>query len=134
MRRLSAIVTLILLPAGAAAADPVPNVKETISRGLTFLAKDNLAWKEKRQCAECHHAPFTIWALNEGKKQGYAVDEQALADRIRVLAGHRDPGDEAAHPAATGSGEKSAAEHGGPGFPWRGARGGAPGGGVPGGA
>ena len=80
MRRLSTIVTLILLPMGAAAAEPAPNVKETINRGLTFLAKDNLAWKEKRQCAECHHAPFTIWALNEGKKQGYTVDEKALAD------------------------------------------------------
>jgi squalene-hopene/tetraprenyl-beta-curcumene cyclase len=80
MRRLSAIVTLTLLPVGAAAADPAPNVRETIDRGLTFLAKDNLAWKEKRPCAECHHAPFTIWALNEGKKQGYAVEEKALAD------------------------------------------------------
>src|SRR5262249_47761017 len=51
-----------------------------IERGLTFLAKDNLAWKEKRKCAECHHAPFTIWALNEGMKQGYAVHEKALAE------------------------------------------------------
>src|SRR5262249_48264106 len=57
-----------------------PDVKETINRGLAFLAKDNLAWREKRQCAECHHAPFTIWALNEGKKQGYAIDEKALTD------------------------------------------------------
>src|SRR5262249_35845062 len=80
MRRLSAIVSLIVLPMGAAAADPVPDVKETIQRGLTFLAKDNLAWKEKRQCAECHHAPFTIWALNEGKKRGYAVEDKALED------------------------------------------------------
>ncbi len=80
MRRLSAVVLLIVLPLGAAAADPVPSVKETIRRGLSFLAKDNLAWKEKKQCAECHHAPFTIWALNEGKKQGYAVDEKALAE------------------------------------------------------
>jgi hypothetical protein len=80
MPRLPAIVTLILLPAVAAAANPVPDVKETISRGLTFLSKDNLAWKEKRQCAECHHAPFTIWALSEGKKRGHAVDEKALAD------------------------------------------------------
>jgi hypothetical protein len=80
MRRLSAIVTLVVLPIGAAAADPSPNLKEVINRGLTFLAKDNLAWKETRRCAECHHAPFTIWALNEGKKQGYAVDEKALAD------------------------------------------------------
>jgi squalene-hopene/tetraprenyl-beta-curcumene cyclase len=79
VRRLSAVVTLILLPAGAAAADPSPDVQKTIRRGLTFLAKDNLAWKEKRKCAECHHAPFTIWALSEGKKRGYAVDEKALA-------------------------------------------------------
>jgi hypothetical protein len=80
MRRLAAAVTVILLPAGAVAADPAPDVKETISRGLTFLAKDNLAWKEKRQCAECHHAPFTIWALSEGKKRGHAADEKALAE------------------------------------------------------
>jgi Squalene-hopene cyclase C-terminal domain len=80
MRRLSAIVALVLLPTGAAGADPAPDVKETVNRGLAFLAKDNLAWKEKRQCAECHHAPFTIWALNEGKERGYRVDEKALAD------------------------------------------------------
>jgi Squalene-hopene cyclase C-terminal domain len=80
MRRLSAALILVVLPVGAAAAGPVPNLTETVNRGLTFLAKDNLAWKEKRQCAECHHAPFTIWALSEGKKQGYAVDEKALAD------------------------------------------------------
>ncbi len=80
MRRLSAIATLFLLPAGAAAAGAASDLKEVIGRGLTFLAKDNLAWKEKRQCAECHHAPFTIWALSEGKKRGYAVDEKALAD------------------------------------------------------
>src|SRR5437667_179047 len=80
MRRLSAVVTLIVLPTGAAAAAPVPGVKGAINRGLTSLAKDNLAWKQKRQWAECHHTPFTIWALNEGKKQGYTVDEKALAD------------------------------------------------------
>src|SRR5438477_4254445 len=87
MRRLSAIVTLVILPIGALAADPAPNVKGTIDRGLTFLAKDNLAWKEKRKCAECHHAPFTLWALNEGKKRGYAVDEKALAEVTSWVVG-----------------------------------------------
>src|SRR5205814_5911885 len=87
MRRLSSIVTLICLPMGAAAADPVPNVKEAINRGLTFLAQDSLAWKEKRQCYECHHAPFTIWALNEGKKHGYAVDDDVLADLTSWVLG-----------------------------------------------
>jgi len=57
MRRLPAIAALLVLPLGAEAADPVPDARETINRGLAFLAKDNLAWKEKRLCAECHHAP-----------------------------------------------------------------------------
>lgn len=80
MRRFCAIFALVMLPRVAFAADPSPNVKGTIERGLNFLAKDNLAWKVKRKCAECHHAPFTIWALNEGKKQGYAVDDNALTE------------------------------------------------------
>jgi squalene-hopene/tetraprenyl-beta-curcumene cyclase len=82
VRRLCAIFTLIVLPISLVAADPAADVKTAVNRGLSFLAKDNLAWKEKRKCAECHHAPFTIWALNEGKKQGYAVDEKALAEMI----------------------------------------------------
>src|SRR5262245_27581064 len=76
-----------MLPCGILAADPAPDVKGTINRGLTFLAKDNLAWKEKRKCAECHHAPFTIWALNEGKNKGYAVDEKALAEMTSWVVG-----------------------------------------------
>ena len=68
MRLVSAIVILLVAPMGAAAGDPAPTVKETIDRGFTFLVRDSLAWKEKKQCAECHHAPFTIWALNEGKQ------------------------------------------------------------------
>ena len=81
MRRFSAIVTLVVLPIGSAAGDPARSVKETINRGRAFLAKDNMAWKKTKQCAECHHAPFTIWALSEGKKQGYTVDEKELADQ-----------------------------------------------------
>jgi hypothetical protein len=70
----------VVLPLGSAAAEPAPSVKEAIDRGLAFLAKDNMAWKKTKQCTECHHAPFTIWALSEGKKQGYMVDEKELAD------------------------------------------------------
>jgi hypothetical protein len=96
MRRLSAIVALTVLPIGAAAADPVPGVKETIDRGLTFLTKDSLAWKEAKQCTECHHAPFTVWALGEAKKQGYKVDEKALADLTAWAVARDIPGRTAA--------------------------------------
>jgi squalene-hopene/tetraprenyl-beta-curcumene cyclase len=80
MRRLATLAALVVLPMAAAAGDPAPNVKETINRGLAFLAKDSLAFRETKKCAECHHAPFTIWALNEGKRRGYAVDEKTLAE------------------------------------------------------
>jgi hypothetical protein len=39
--------------------------------------------------AAADHAPFTIWALNEGKRQGYAVDEKALAE-LTAWAAARD--------------------------------------------
>src|SRR5262245_16582172 len=80
MPRLSVIVLLLVLPTGVVAADPAPSLMETINRGLAFLAKDNLTWKETRKCAECHHAPFTIWALNEAKNRGFTVDEAALTE------------------------------------------------------
>jgi len=85
--RFSAILTLVVLSSSTLAADPAQDVKRTIERGLTFLAKDNLTWKEKRKCFECHHAPFTIWALNEGKKQGYVVDEKALTEMTSWVVG-----------------------------------------------
>jgi hypothetical protein len=80
MRHLTTLAALMVLPMVAAAAHPAPNVKGTIDRGLAFLAKDSLTFREMKKCAECHHAPFTIWALNEGKRRSYAVDDKALAD------------------------------------------------------
>ena len=87
MRCSIAILTLAILTVDARASDPDVDVKATINRGLSFLAKDSLAWKQSKQCYECHHAPFTIWALNEGKKQGYAVDEDVLAEMTSWVVG-----------------------------------------------
>src|SRR5215510_5193425 len=87
VRRLVAMLTLVLLSAQARANDSDVDVRSVIDRGLTFLTKDNLAWRETKKCYECHHAPFTIWALNEAKKQGYPVDEKALAEFTSWVTG-----------------------------------------------
>ena len=89
MRRLVVIFTLVLLSVEARANDPDPDadVRSVIDRGLTFLAKDNLAWKESKKCYECHHAPFTIWALNEAKNRGYVVDDKVLAELTSWVVG-----------------------------------------------
>jgi hypothetical protein len=87
VRRSIAILALAMLCIDARADDSDVDVKSTINRGLSFLAKDSLAWRESKKCYECHHAPFTIWALNEGKKQGYAVDEDVLAELTSWVLG-----------------------------------------------
>ncbi|MBI3862317.1 MAG: hypothetical protein HY290_10525 [Planctomycetia bacterium] len=87
MRCFLAILALAIPTVDARAEDRDADVKATINRGLSFLAKDSVAFKQMKQCYECHHAPFTIWALNEGKKQGYAVDEEVLADLTSWVVG-----------------------------------------------
>ena len=92
MRCPAVILVLAILTVNVRAADPDGNVKDgdvkaTINRGLSFLATDSVAWKQTKKCYECHHAPFTIWALNEGKKNGFAVDENVLADLTSWVVG-----------------------------------------------
>ena len=87
MRCLVAIFTLVLLSVEARADEPDADVRSVIDRGLTFLAKDNLAWKESKKCYECHHAPFTIWALNEAKNRGYPIDDKVLAEMTSWVVG-----------------------------------------------
>jgi squalene-hopene/tetraprenyl-beta-curcumene cyclase len=86
MRCLSGIVILLVLPVGAATADPAPNNKETINRGVAFLVKDALAWKAKHNCVSCHHAALVIWSMREARQRGHAVDEQVLAQLTKWLA------------------------------------------------
>ena len=87
MRRLVAIFTLVLLSVEARADEPDAEVRSVIDRGLTFLAKDNLAWKESKKCYECHHAPFTIWASNEAKNHGYPVDDKMPTELTSWVVG-----------------------------------------------
>jgi hypothetical protein len=57
--------------------------RKAIARGLTFLKNNAVKWRKERGCATCHHGTMTIWALSEGKSQGYDVDARALADMIQ---------------------------------------------------
>jgi hypothetical protein len=81
-----AVAILVLLPALGAAALGAPSpateagVRAAAEKGLAFLTTQGTAWKTERKCASCHHLPYTIWALNEAKKSGYAVDEKTLAE------------------------------------------------------
>src|SRR5262245_4654653 len=83
MRYLLAAVGLVASAAIALADAPSvqpATVEATIGRGLAFLVKDALAWKEEHKCVSCHHAGLVVWAVREAKQRGHAVDEPVLAE------------------------------------------------------
>jgi hypothetical protein len=60
-------------------ADPEA-LRTATSRGLEFLAKDSIAWREQYKCAACHHASLVVWSFREAKERGLAVDETLLTE------------------------------------------------------
>jgi squalene-hopene/tetraprenyl-beta-curcumene cyclase len=82
-------IVLVLLPTTVSADDlrhKPSDVEATLDRGLAFLAKDALAWKDEHKCASCHHAALVVWALREAKLRGHSVDEPVLAEMTRWVA------------------------------------------------
>jgi hypothetical protein len=63
-----------------------PEVVAAIDRGLGFLVKDALAWKEARKCASCHHAALVVWSMQEARRRGHVVNEPMLADLTKWMA------------------------------------------------
>ncbi len=84
-----AIAWVATICTGSAVADPPANqpseLTKTIDRGVAFLAKDAVRWKEEHKCASCHHAALVVWSLNEAKQQSHGVDEAVLADMTKWL-------------------------------------------------
>ena len=76
MRWLAALL-LLGLPVLGSALEVRPNpakVDTAITRGLGFLAKDAVVWKNERKCVTCHHTALVILAMHEAKLRGHAVD------------------------------------------------------------
>src|SRR5205823_6089426 len=69
-------------------------------RGLGFLTKDALAWKNAHHCVSCHHAALVVWALREAKQRGHAVDGPVLAELTKWVAESGDGKFGLARPAA----------------------------------
>ena len=88
MRPIVTIVVVIL--SGTASAQDLrrkpSEVDATIDRGLAFLARDALAWKNEHNCVSCHHAGLVIWSMREAKLRGHAVDEPVLAEMTKWVA------------------------------------------------
>ncbi len=92
MRSVFFIVAVFVLD-NASAQEVPPQTSElrtAIDRGLAFLVKDALAWKNEHNCASCHHASLMVWAMREAKRRGHVVDEPVLADLTNWMAASGD--------------------------------------------
>jgi hypothetical protein len=87
--RLIVAIVVVALPRAVSAQElrqEPSRVGATIDRGLRFLTKDALAWKNKHNCASCHHAALVIWAMREAKQRGHAVDGPVLTELTKWVA------------------------------------------------
>jgi hypothetical protein len=92
---LTVVVAIVaaFLPATVRAQEAAPaaaDIGRAVDRGLAFLAKDAVAWREKHNCASCHHAALVVWSMREAKRAGHAVDEAVFAEMTKWVAGSGD--------------------------------------------
>src|SRR5580704_17860083 len=77
---------LAALPAADVAPSPRPavvsaaDVRRAVERSLPFVEKSSAKWRSESKCVTCHQVPFAVWAHNEAKSRGVAVDEAKLDD------------------------------------------------------
>lgn len=73
--------TLLLTQLAVFAGGPDPaELKPVIDRGLAYIEREGVKWKDERNCASCHHVPMMLWTLGAANDRGYTVNEQALAN------------------------------------------------------
>src|SRR5690349_16560011 len=92
MRR---IAVMVLLPFsgiahGSGPASQPADADSAVRRGLAFLTRDALAWKEQHNCVSCHHAALVICSMQAARQRGFAVDESVLQDLTKWVAGSGD--------------------------------------------
>jgi hypothetical protein len=89
MRSLLVVLSVVVSPAIVLAEESGAQssaVGSTIDRGLGFLVKDALAWKNEHNCASCHHASLVVWSMREAKQRGHSVDEPVLEELSKSVA------------------------------------------------
>ncbi|MBL9115390.1 MAG: hypothetical protein JNJ83_10330 [Verrucomicrobiaceae bacterium] len=64
----------LALAAGGVHADEVM-LRNAVSKGLSYLAKEGEVWMEERECISCHHLPELIWSHREARARGFSLNE-----------------------------------------------------------
>lgn len=61
-----------------AKAAGVTEMRQAVTRSLSFLEKEGLAWWAQRKCNGCHHGNFLLWSHHEALRSGFAVEQVKL--------------------------------------------------------
>jgi squalene-hopene/tetraprenyl-beta-curcumene cyclase len=88
MRWVGIIVAIVIsgvVSAQGRSQEP-PDGTTAIRRGLAFLVKDALAWKEKHNCISCHHGALVVCAMREAKQRSHAINDKVLAELTTWIA------------------------------------------------
>src|SRR5262249_37426962 len=82
----------LVLGAEPAAIPPATTeqIHQAVDRAILYIRTESDSWLKTRQCAACHHAPITLWALGEAERQGYTIDRKFLVDTVESLLGSKD--------------------------------------------
>ncbi|MGD2108890.1 MAG: hypothetical protein PVI86_05810 [Phycisphaerae bacterium] len=47
-----------------------------VQRALPYIARQTGTWIEQKKCTSCHQVPHALWAMNEARAGGFAVDKR----------------------------------------------------------
>lgn len=69
-------------------------VRQSLERSLPYLEKAGLAWMKERKCIACHHGAFMLWAHQEARQRGFAVDGDKFStwteQALKLYLGQKD--------------------------------------------
>lgn len=82
MRCYSLLLVGVMTSSGFAAGDAPSeaNIRKAVASSLPVLERDGLAWVKKHNCNSCHQVTFMLWAHQEARAKGIAVDERKLTE------------------------------------------------------
>ncbi|MBX7166412.1 MAG: terpene cyclase/mutase family protein [Pirellulales bacterium] len=86
MRLLAVLHCMLLLALAHDAQSSEVDDADTIQRGLEFLARDAVAWKQEYDCTSCHHASLVVCAMQEARQANRKIDEPLLLELTTWLA------------------------------------------------
>jgi len=77
---LALMISLPCHTSDAPAPVSIAEIRSAIEKSLPFIERKGTAWMESRDCISCHHVGFMIWAHNDARAKGFAVDSKKIDD------------------------------------------------------